>query len=114
VIIVFDSGKLKIRQKIPEKSESGRPIFTLKDHSEAFYGDINFTVEEYYIAQQSGTRVDRRVRIYQNRAVCDKFVFEIGGVQYDVGRVWHGKYKGVEISDVTLALVVAKYEEAKK
>jgi len=100
---MFDDGKLRIYRKAPGKSESGRPVPTLVFYAEVWYGDLNFSVREFYAALESGVRVDRRVRLHQDKALCDKFAVVIGGVGYDVGRVWHGVERGVPITDLTLA-----------
>jgi len=106
---VFDDGKLKVYRKAPKKSDAGRPVPELVFYAEVWYGDINFSVREFYAARESDTRVDRRVRVHQDKALGDKFAVVIDGVQYDVGRVWHGDERGVPVSDLTLAAVVSDY-----
>jgi SPP1 family predicted phage head-tail adaptor len=107
---VLDDGKLIVFRRIPKKTDSGRPIFELERYAEVWYGDINFTVQEHYAALQSDTKVSRRVRIHQDKTICDKFVLEISGMQFDVGRVWHGNVRGIPITDITLSAVVTRYE----
>jgi len=109
---MFDDGKMRIYKKIPGKTAAGMPVTTLSFHAEAWYGDINFTVREYYLARESNTAVTRRVRLHMDKALCDKFAVEIDGLQYDIGRVWHGIERGVPITDLTLAAVVVLYDMA--
>ena len=107
---MFDDGKVKIYQKVPVKNDSTRPQIELHLHAEVWYGDINFSIKEYYEAMQAETAVDRRIRIHQDKAISDKFVFEINGEQYEVGRVYHGVKHGIAITDITLGRTTFKYD----
>ena len=64
---MFDDGKAKVYRKVHGKTESGRPVFELEYHGDAWYGDINFTTDEWYRNLQSLTKERRRIR---SRADC--------------------------------------------
>ena len=109
---MFDDGKLKIYRKGTAKTESGFPEIVLEFYGEVWYGDINFTVKEYYEARQADTKVDRRVRVHMDKALGDKFAAVIDGIRYDIGRVWHGLEKGIAVTDMTLSATLEDYEGA--
>lgn len=106
---MFDDGKVEIYKKIIKKSTTGKPVEHLEYYSKVWYGEINFTISEYYSARQANTKVDKRIRIHQDKSVCNKFVIIMDGEQYDIGRVFNGEEKGILITDITLERVVAKY-----
>lgn len=107
---MFDDGVLQIYRKKPGETESGTPTTTLDFDTEVCYGEINFTVSEFYAARQANVKVDRRVRIHQYRAVCNKHAVMIDGEVYDVGRVFHGDERGVAVTDITLESVTSRYD----
>ena len=108
---MFDHGKLNIYMKSVIKSAGGAPIEVLTFYRRVWYGEINFSVNEYYAAKQAETQVSRRIRIHQDRNIRGgRYAVIIDDVQYDVGRYFHGEDKGVLITDITLEEAVKKYE----
>ncbi len=109
---MFNDGILEIYKKIPQKSEGGNAMDVLVPYTTAFYGEIGFTTEEYYAAKQAETSIDKRVRIHQDKSVCNKHVIVVDSVQYEVGRTYSGVVKGVAVTDITLERVTANYDIA--
>jgi SPP1 family predicted phage head-tail adaptor len=81
-------------------------------YATVFYGEIGFTAQEYYAAQQAETAIEKRVRLHQDKTLCNKHVVIIGGTQYQVGRVYSDTVKGVAITDATLERVTTQYDIA--
>ncbi len=109
---MFNDGLLEIYKKIPQKSEGGKPIEVLEPYATAFYGEIGFTTDEYYAAKQAETSIEKRVRIPQDKSICNKHVIMIDSIQYEVGRVYSGTAKGVQVTDITLERVSTQYDIA--
>lgn len=109
---MFNEGILEIYKKMPHKSEGGKPIEVLELCATAFYGEIGFTTNEYYAAKQAETLIEKRVRIHQDKTICNKHVIIIGGVQYEVGRTYSDTEKGVAVTDITLERVTTQYDIA--
>ena len=109
---MFNDGIIEIYRKKPKKSDGGKPIEVLELYTKAFYGEIGFSVQEYYAAQQAETAIEKRVRIHQDKTVCNKHVAVIDGVQYQVGRTFSNTVKGVQITDITLERVTTQYDIA--
>jgi len=103
---------LEIYQKRPLKSGGGKPVEVLELYTKAFYGGIGFTAQEYYAARQAETAIEKRVRLHQDKSLCNKHVVIMDDVQYQVGRVYSDTVKGVPITDVTLERVTTQYDIA--
>jgi SPP1 family predicted phage head-tail adaptor len=108
----MNDGILEIYRKIPAQSEGGQPIEVLEIYGKAYYGELSFTAQEFYAAKQAETEILKKVRIHQDKTICNKHVIVVGGVQYDVGRTYSSDYKGVAITDITLERVSALYDIA--
>jgi len=108
----MNDGILGIYRKIPTKSAGGKPIEVLEFCEEAFYGEISFKASEYYEAKQAETEIVKKVRIHQDKTICNKHVVIVGGVQYGVGRTYSTVAKGIAITDITLERVTANYDIA--
>ena len=107
----MNDGILKIYQKIvTSANNSVTDVQPLKLVSTAFYGDLSFIASEYYGARQSMTEVVRRVRVHQDRGICNKHVIGIAGTLYEVGRVFSTIDKGVAVTDITLERVTTQYD----
>jgi SPP1 family predicted phage head-tail adaptor len=109
---MFNDGLLEIYRKIPSKGAGGKPVEVLEPYATSFYGELNFTANEYYAAQQAETLIAKRVRLPQDKNICNKHVIVIDGVQYEVGRVYSAAVKGVQVTDITLERVTTKYDIA--
>ena len=109
---MFNVGVLNIYQKKPVKSEGGKPVEVLEPYRMAYYGEISFTAQEYYAAQQADTLIEKRVRLQQDKTLCNKHIVILDGVQYQVGRTYSDTVKGVQVTDVTLERVTAQYDIA--
>ena len=108
---MMNDGILQIYQKIPTQNKSGQSIEVLKPYKNAFYGELSFVAKEWYEAKQSETEVAKRVRIHQDKSICNKHVIVVGGVQYEVGRTFSTTTRqGVAVTDITLERVTAKYD----
>ena len=109
---MFDDGILEIYRKVPGKSASGQPVDKIKKHATAYYGELSFTATEHYSAKQAATNIAKKVRIHQDKTICNKHVIIVDEVQYDVGRTYSTIVKGIAITDVTLERVTAVYDVA--
>ena len=109
----MNDGILKIYRKIPAKSEGGMPIEVLEPYKTAFYGERSFVATEYYEAKQAETEIAKKVRIHQDKTICNKHVVIVNGTQYGVGRTYSGDAKGIAITDITLERVTADYDIAR-
>ena len=108
----MNDGVLHIYRKMPAKSGGGQPIEVLEPYGTAFYGELSFSAVEYYEAKQSETEIVKKVRIHQDKTICNKHVIVVSGIQYGVGRVYSVDYKGVPVTDITLERVTANYDLA--
>jgi len=108
----MNDGILKIYRKTPTKSDGGKPIEVLEFYNTAFYGELSFTAMEYYEAKQAETEIVKKVRIHQDKTICNKHVIILDGIQYDVGRTFSTDYKGFAITDIALERVTANYDIA--
>jgi SPP1 family predicted phage head-tail adaptor len=107
---MMNDGKLKIYRKIPTQSAGGKPTEVLELYTTAFYGELSFTTAEYYEAKQAETEIVKKVRIHQDKTVCNKHVIIVDGTQYDVGRTFSTDVKGIAITDITLERVTTQYD----
>jgi SPP1 family predicted phage head-tail adaptor len=107
---MFDDGILTIYQKNQSKSATGKPVEILTLYSNAWYGELGIGVAEYYSAKQAQAKVEKRVRIQQDKSIGTKHIFIVDSNQYQAGRVFHGVEKGMPITDVTLERVTAQYD----
>lgn len=107
---MLNAGILEIYQKKQAKSSTGMALRdSIEFVSKAFYGEIGFTVQEYYEAKQANSQIVKRVRIHQDTTLGNNHVIVVGGVQYDVGRTYSAVHKGVAITDITLEKVTTQY-----
>ena len=107
---MFNDGKLDIYHKESRITVSGQPFEVLRFYTTAFYGEISFTVDEYYAAKQAESEAVKRVRIHQDKSIGTKHVIIIDDIQYDVGRTFSTTVKGIAVTDITLEGVVKQYE----
>ena len=108
----MNDGKLDIYRKVPAQGEGGQPVEVLKKYKTAFYGELSFTATEHYSAKQSETEIAKKVRIHQDKTICNKHVIKVDDIQYDVGRTYSTIVKGTAITDITLERVTADYDIA--
>jgi len=108
----MNDGILTIYHKIPTKGESGQPIEKLEFYATAFFGELNFAAAEHYAAKQAQTEIVKRVRIHQDKTVCNKHIIVVDGIQYGVGRTYSTDVKGVAITDIALERVTTQYDIA--
>jgi hypothetical protein len=54
----------------------------------------------------------KKVRIHQDKTICNKHVIIVDGTQYGVGRTYSTDVKGVAITDITLERVTSQYDIA--
>ena len=109
---MMNDGKLYIYRKIPSKSAGGQPVEVLEFYKDAFYGELSFSATEHYAAKQAQTEIVKRVRIHQDKSICNKHVITLDGTQYDVGRVYSTIVKGVAVTDIALERVTTQYDIA--
>jgi len=109
---MFNDGKLSIYKKVPKQSYGGQPITILEFYKRSFYGELSFGVEEYYNAKREQVQIKKRVRIHQDKTLSNKHVVLIDNEQYEVGRTYSTKAKGIDITDITLEGVEANYDIA--
>ena len=81
----------------------------LELYKTAFYGEISFTANEHYAAKQAQTEIVKRVRIHQDKTICNKHVIAVDGVRYEVGRTYSTDVKGISITDIALEKVTTQY-----
>jgi len=109
---MMNDGILEVYRKIPTKSDGGKPIEVLELYTTAFYGELSFTAMEWYEAKQAETEIVKKVRVHQDKTLCNKHVIVIEGIQYDVGRTYSTDVKGIAITDIALERVTVNYEIA--
>jgi len=110
---MFNDGTLRIYQKVVTDNNRGALDATeLKLVGSAFYGEIGFSATEYYAAKQAETAVEKRVRILENKSICNKHIIAIADTKYEVGRANSRVVKGIAVTDITLERVTAKYDIA--
>jgi SPP1 family predicted phage head-tail adaptor len=110
---MFNDGILKIYQKVISDDNRGVMSKTLLELiGEAFYGEMSFTAVEHYEAKQSETAIDKRVRIHQNKNICNKHVIVLDDTQYDVGRTYSSIVRGIAVTEITLERVTTQYDIA--
>lgn len=109
--MLLDDGILNIYKIVPKKSKTGKPIQELKYFDQAWYGELNNSISEYYSAKQADIEIELRVRIWQNKKVQTNDIILINNIQYKVGRIYHGTDEDSQlITDITLEKVVNNYE----
>ena len=106
---MMNDGILEIYRKIPSKSAGGQPIEKLELYKTAFYGELSFTANEHYAAKQAQTEIVKRVRIHQDKIICNKHVIAVDSVHYEVGRTYSTDVKGIAITDIALEKVTTQY-----
>jgi len=110
---MFNDGLLSIYQKVVTDENSGvMDVTPLEPVGIAFFGEISFRADEYYVAKQTETAVEKRVQIHQDKSICNKHVVVIGSTPYDVGRTFSTVKKGVAVTEITLERVTRKYDIA--
>jgi len=108
---MLDDGILTIYKKIVTDDNRGALDNTpLEKVGTAFYGEISFAANEYYLAKQAETAIEKRVQIHQDKSIGNNHVIVIGATQYDVGRTFSTVKKGVAITEITLERVTRKYD----
>ena len=112
MMLMMNDGILEIYRKIPAQSAGGQPIEKLELCKTAFYGELSFTANEHYAAKQAQTEIVKRIRIHQDKSICNKHVIIVCGVQYDVGRTYSTISKGIAITDIALERVTTQYDIA--
>lgn len=106
---MLNDGLISIYIKAPSKSDTGMALEVLEFVGHAFYGEISFTVQEYYTAKQEGSAIEKRIRIHEDKTIGNNHVIELDGVQYAVGRTCSIAVKGVAITDITLEKSTMQY-----
>ena len=106
---MLNDGLLDIYIKTPSKSDTGMALEVLELVGNAFYGEISFTVNEYYTAKQEGSLIQKRIRIHEDKTIGNSHVIELDGVQYQVGRTYSAVVKGIAVTDITLEKLATQY-----
>ena len=108
---MFNDGLLSIYQKIvTEDNHSITDSQPLELVCTAFYGELSFTATEHYAAKQSETEILKKVRIHQDKSICNKHIIKVDDTLYEVGRTFSTIEKGVAITDITLERVTTGYD----
>ena len=115
VMAMFNDGMLEIYRKIPSQTASGAPIDVLELYKRAWFGEIDFSVSEYYADKQAQSKAEKRIRIHQDKTVCNKHVVVIteaddSKTQYNVGRTANTLKDGVPVTNMTLERVTRQYD----
>jgi len=110
---MFDDGLLTIYKKIVTDNNRGvLDVTPLEKVGEFFYGELSFTANEYYLAKQADTLIEKKIQIHQDKNIANNHVITIGDTQYDVGRTFSTIKKGVAVTEITLERVTRKYDIA--
>ena len=110
---MFNDGLLTIYEKdVSDKNRGVLDYTPLRKIGTAFYGEISFTANEYYIAKQSETAIIKRVQIHQDKSIGNNHVIVIKNTQYDVGRTYSTEIKGIAVTEITLERVTRQYDLA--
>ncbi|MCL2197309.1 MAG: phage head closure protein [Defluviitaleaceae bacterium] len=110
---MFDDGRLTIYKKDVADGKNG--VFDnapLEEVGTAYYGEISFTAEEYYLAKQANTEITKRVQIHQDKSIGNNHVIIIDKTQYNVGRTYSTVKKGVAVTEISLERVIQDYDIA--
>lgn len=80
----------------------------LKPVTRAWWGEQSITMGEHYTANAHGIKVERRIRIWQDRRVRPGMLVLLNKGRseelYEAGRVYHGKDEdGLPITDISLS-----------
>ena len=110
---MFNEGLLEIYRKIPTQGTMGESVEVLELYATSFYGELSFHTDEWYGARQSETEIVKRIRIPQDKTVCNKHVIIADGIQYSVGRTYSTDVKGIAVTDITLERITADYDIAR-
>jgi len=112
-MMMFNDGLLNIYRKVvTDDNHSVMDSQTLELVGTAFFGELSFTATEHYGAKQSETEILRKVRIHQDKSICNKHIVGVSGTLYEVGRTFSAIEKGVAITDITLERVTTQYDIA--
>jgi len=110
---MFNDGLLSIYQKeVTEDNHATMDNQPLVLVDTAFYGELSFTANEHYAAKQSETEILKKVRIHQNKSICNRHIIKLEDTLYEVGRTFSAIEKGVAITDITLERVTTQYDLA--
>ena len=113
MVQLFNDGMLSIFQKVViEDNHSVTDKQPLKFMGYAFYGELSFTATEHYAAKQAETEILKKVRIRQDKNLCNKHIVQVDETFYEVGRTFSTVEKGVAITDITLERVTTQYDVA--
>ena len=82
----------------------------LKLAGSAFYDEISFSATEYYAAMQAETAIEKRVRIRENKSICNKHIIVVNETLYEVGRTQSSTRHGVSVTDISLERVTSQYD----
>ena len=108
---MLDDGLLTIYKKIvTDENRGALDVTHLEKVGTAFFGEISFTVAEYYSAKQAETAIVKRIQIHQDKSIGNNHVIVIGNTQYDVGRTFSTVTKGIAVTEITLERVTRKYD----
>lgn len=112
---MFDSGLVKI-YKTENNASAGKMYKEgLTLFSSFLFDERTVGMTRYYAAKQSNSKIDRMIRIWQDRTVKAGYVCVItdgidDGAQYRIVSIQHTKDKdGLAVSDLTLEEVKEKY-----
>ena len=104
---MFNDGRLTIfRKVITDENRGALKDTPLEQAGSAFYGEISFTANEYYQAQQSEVALAKKVMIHQDKSVNSDNMIVIDNVTYNVGRCFNTVKKGIAITEITLEKVI--------
>ena len=119
---MFDGGEVKI-YKITDISQPGdMPVEGLALQSTCYFEERSIGMTRNYMAMQSNAKVDRLIRIWQDRAVtvdCVCVIFDGSkvedyvevGVQYRVAANQHTvNENGLKVTDLTLERLGTLYD----
>jgi len=110
---MLNDGILTIYKKIVTDDNRGALDNTpLEKVGTAFYGELSFTANEYYLAKQAETLIAKKIQIHQDKNIGNNHVIVIADTQYDVGRTFSVIKKGVAVTEITLERVTRRYDIA--
>ena len=101
---MYNTGKIKIYKKTDKKSNTGMALVDELEYvQDAYYGELGFLTEEYYAAMQSNVKIAKRIRIrkHPHLDIDSRYVIEIQGKKYAVGRTYS---KQADYMDITLVM----------
>ena len=109
----MNDGYIYIYKRLPAKTETNMPIIVPDFSTERKYlfKEIGTRSDEHFFLKMRDIETVKRVQVLRQKNIAAGDLAEIGGIYYQVGRVWQGaNKKGVPVTELTLEEMEAGYD----